>query len=146
MLIFCWGDSGAIWRGGNVRDREAEFVKSPDLLAYLRDLATHLALGSALPWESVNRSLESIQESLEARMEAYQQPGPEGTEAVREFMLESLELFLGAVDAVYDYLESKNTEYLSQAVVLAEEANDILSSIEYAVEQQRNWLSQFHSA
>mgnify|MGYP001251355335 CR=1 FL=1 len=133
-------------QGSGSRIAKRQRVKSLDLLNYLRDLAGHLALGSPLPWDSVNRSLESIQESLEGRIEAYHQPGPEGTEAVREFMLESLELFLSAVDAIYDFLESKNTEYLSQAVVLAEEANDILSSIEYAVEQQRNWLSQFHSA
>lgn len=137
---------GGVRPGLGLSGHEIQPMTQPDLLNYLRDLAGHLALGTALDWDSVNRSLESIQEALESRLEAYQEPGPEGTEAVREVMVESLELFLGAVDALYDFLESKHAEHLSRAVLQAEEANDILSAIEYAIEQNRDRLSPFHSA
>jgi hypothetical protein len=118
-------------------------AQTMDLLNYIRDLANHMALGTALPWDQVNESLETIQEHLEGMIKEYQQPAPDGAEVVQQFMLEAMELFLEAVDGLYEFLESKDRDRLSESVIKAEEANDILGCVEYALEQNKQYLNQF---
>lgn len=113
-----------------------------DLLDYLRDLADHLSRGTALNWREVEGTLNSLQDLFEGIAARYQDPAPSGAEVVRELMLESVDLFMLCLDGIYDYIETKNPAELRLAVARAEEASDLLCAVEYAVEQNKEWLHQ----
>ncbi len=114
-----------------------------DLLTFLRNLADHLALGTPLPMEEIRNSLNLVKNTLEQLYAQYEAPAPAGAEVIREFMLEALQLFYDAVEGIEAYVESGERDRLAESVLKAEEANDILSSIEYVIEQNKQWLSQF---
>ena len=114
-----------------------------DLLRFIRDLADHLAIGTELPWDEIRASLEMAKRNLTDLYAQYEQPAPEGAEVIREFMLEALQLFYSSIEAVESCLGQPDLELLARAVVSAEEANDILASIEYVIAQNQEWMSQF---
>ncbi|MEW6277934.1 MAG: hypothetical protein AB1758_04870 [Candidatus Eremiobacterota bacterium] len=116
-----------------------------DLLTFLRNLADHLALGTPLPMQEIQQSLDLVKQTLEQLYQQYEAPAPQGAEVIREFMLEALQLFYQAVEGIEDFVATGQRDSLAEAVLKAEEANDILSSIEYVIDQNKQWLSQFTS-
>ncbi|HXE72699.1 MAG TPA: hypothetical protein VNO81_08550 [Candidatus Nitrosotenuis sp.] len=121
----------------------AEATSQTDLLSFLRSLATHLSLGAELPRDEVRSTLDMVRQTLSDLYARYEPPAPEGAEVVREFMLEALELFYQSVEGILGFLEGGDPELLTQSVLQAEEASDILNSIEYVIQQNQEWMSQF---
>ena len=111
-----------------------------DLLNYLRDLAEHLARDKPLAWREGEASLSTVEGSLEGFKARYRQAAPAGAEAVQALVLEAVELFTHSLDGIYDFIETKDPASLRQAVAQAEEVDDILSAVEYAVEQNKQWI------
>ena len=118
-------------------------TNSSELVAFIRDLAEHLALGTELDLDEIGVALEGVQNLLVALHEQYEKPAPEGAEVIREFMLEAIGLVHGATEEIFNYFEDEDSQRLTQAVLLVEEGDDILSSIEYVIEQNQQWMSQF---
>ncbi|MBI3929471.1 MAG: hypothetical protein HY319_28255 [Armatimonadetes bacterium] len=115
----------------------------PNLLNFIRDLAQHLALGTELPVDEIADSLTGVQQTLSELYAQYEEPPPAGAEVIQEFMLEALQMFHQAIEELFAFFEDSDREHLTQAVLLAEEGDDILSSIEYVIEQKQQWMSQF---
>jgi hypothetical protein len=114
-----------------------------DLLTFLRNLADYLAAGVQFEGNEIENSLRAVTENVESIRAEYQNPSPPGTETIREFMLEALDLFENAIGEFFNFFEDGDVEHLRIGVMNAEEANDILSSIEYIIEQNKQWLSEF---
>jgi hypothetical protein len=114
-----------------------------DLLTFLRNLADYLAAGVQFEGSEIENSLRAVIENVESIRAEYQNPSPPGTETIREFMLEALDLFENAIGEFFNFFEDGDVEHLRIGVMNAEEANDILSSIEYIIEQNKQWLSEF---
>lgn len=116
---------------------------APDLLNFLRDLASHLALGTPLSLEAILPALGRVKEHLQELYAQYEAPAPEGAEVIRDYMLEALELFFGSIEEIEAFLEDADRDRLARAVVSAEEADDILGSLEYVIQQNQQWLSEY---
>lgn len=114
-----------------------------DLLDFLRNLASHLALGTTLDLDAILPALGRLKEHLQELYSQYEAPAPEGAEVIRDYMLEALELFFGSIEEIEGFLEDADRERLARAVVSAEEADDILGSIEYVIQQNQQWLSEY---
>ncbi|MDQ7823771.1 MAG: hypothetical protein RDV48_13315 [Candidatus Eremiobacteraeota bacterium] len=114
-----------------------------DLLTFLRNLADYLAAGVKFEGSEIENSLHAVIENVLSIRAEYQNPSPPGTETIREFMLEALDLFESAIGEFFTFFEDGDVEHLRIGVMNAEEANDILSSIEYIIEQNKQWLSEF---
>lgn len=108
---------------------------------YIRDLARHLALGTALDLDAIGDALESIQERTTALYAEYEKPPPAGAELIQEFMLEALQLIHQSVDEIFDFFDDGEQEHLTQAVLLVEEGDDVLTSIQYVIEQNQQEMS-----
>jgi hypothetical protein len=116
-----------------------------DLLGFLRNLADYLAAGVQFEGNEIENSLNAVIGNIESIRAEYRNPSPPGTETIREFMLEALDLFENAIGEFFNFFEDSDVEHLRVGVMNAEEANDILSSIEYIIEQNKQWLSEFVS-
>lgn len=114
-----------------------------DLLTFLRNLADYLAAGVQFEGNEIENSLNAVIENVATIRAEYQKPSPPGTETIREFMLEALDLFESSIGEFFSFFEDQDVEHLRMGVMNAEEANDILSSIEYIIEQNKQWLSEF---
>ena len=108
---------------------------------YIRDLARHLALGTELDLDAIGDALESIQERTTALYAEYEKPPPQGAELIQEFMLEALQLIHQSVDEIFDFFDDGDQEHLTQAVLLVEEGDDVLTSIQYVIEQNQQEMS-----
>lgn len=117
--------------------------ESSQLIAFIRDLAEHLALGTKLPMDEIAATLETIQATVADLYAHYEEPAPKGAEVIREFMLEALTLIHQATEELFTYFEDKDAAHLTQAVLMAEEGDDILTSIEYVISQNQQWMSQY---
>jgi len=126
-----------------VSERECCDVKS--LLDFFRETCRDLAQSEDPP-VYLDDSIEHLRSNLEAAYARYEGEAPEGAEAIREAMLESLDLFCSALDCLEQYLENPNAKLLTLAVENAEEASDILEQVEYIIEQSQQWLSQYSQA
>lgn len=113
------------------------------LLDFLRNLASHLALGTTLDLDVILPALARTKEHLQDLYAQYEAPAPEGAEVIRDYMLEALELFFGSIEEIEGFLEDADRDRLARAVVAAEEADDILGSIEYVIQQNQQWLSEY---
>lgn len=98
------------------------------MMEYLRQV---VALG--LP--ELACSIVDYRDQVEAHLEFYLQPVPEGSESIRALMVEALELLLEGLDlieaALYEEVE------LGSGLAQTQEAFDILASLEYECEQKR---------
>ncbi|HXE72808.1 MAG TPA: hypothetical protein VNO81_09110 [Candidatus Nitrosotenuis sp.] len=117
--------------------------ESPALLGFVRDTADRLALGLELPEEPLRQALDGLKETLAGYHARYQEPAPPGAESLQETMLEALELFYQSLEALEDYLATRDMDCLARAVVLAEEGDDLMLSLEDSIQQSHDWMSQF---
>lgn len=112
------------------------------LLEFVRETVEQLSLGEDLH-EDLPAMLEFLRGNLEETYARYEPPAPEGAEAIRDAMLESIDLFCNALDCLEQYGSRPNKNLLSLAVNAAEEANDLLDQVDYIIEQSQQWISQF---
>lgn len=109
---------------------------------YIRDLCQHLALGTELDLDAIAKALDTIQERTSVLYEEYEKPPPEGAELIQEFMLEALQLIHSAVDEIFDFFDDDDPEHLRQAVLKVEEGDDVLTTIQYVIEQNQQEMSR----
>ena len=64
---------------------------------------------------------------------------------MREMMMEALQLMFLGVDEFFNYLEDGVEERLQEGLALAEEGNDIMTSIKHTVENNQEWSSSSSS-
>ncbi len=79
--------------------------------------------------------VDRVRSHLESIAERYQEPAPEGGEEVRDLMRESIDLFFRALDCLDQYVDEENPKLLSLALESAQEGEDILESVQYAINQ-----------
>lgn len=77
---------------------------------------------------------------------AYDDPPPEGGEAIRELMLEALGLFDGALLEIAAFIDDADEERLRVAVRDAEEAHDVLLAVDDLVQTQKAIISEMVEA
>lgn len=115
---------------------------SNELLEWIRDLAAELATGDTALAPAVLDIMEEAYLDLQALGEKYQPPAPPGAEEIRECMLESVELYLRALDRIREVDHSGDSQGLREALDWAEEASDLLEQIDYLVEQSQTYQLQ----
>jgi len=112
------------------------------LLQFLRGFIKALRVGQHEDLDENLETLRMAQDHLALIYQEYEQEdAPEGAELLRELMMEALHLMFLGIEEVFHYLEDENEEHLSEAVALAEEGNDIMTSIKHAVENNQEWTS-----
>ena len=112
------------------------------LLEYLRDLAIKLKESSLQEIDQIAQTLQMAQDHLALIYEDYEkEEAPPGAEVLREMMMEALQLMFLGVDEFFNYLEDGVEERLQEGLALAEEGNDIMSSIKHTVENDHQWSS-----
>ena len=112
------------------------------LLDFVMETVHALSLGEGQR-EDIEASLDFMRETLEDTYARYEPPAPEGAEAIRELMLESIDLYCNALECLNLYLERANPKLLKTAISAAEEASDLLEQVDAIVEESQQWLSQF---
>jgi len=113
------------------------------LIGFLRNLVRFLDTGGPFFRVEIEETLRGLQENLVNVRAQYEAEGPEGTEAIRVCMLETLDLFYAAVDDVFAYLEDGARPHLTDLLEKAQEADDILGYIEYQIDQNKLWMSEY---
>jgi HEAT repeat protein len=113
------------------------------LVSFISNLAKFLGTGAPYFRDEIVESLSGIQENLAAVRANYEGDSPEGTESIQACMIETLDLFHAAVDDLLAFMDSGHRPRLREAVERAEEADDILSYIEYQIEQSKQWMSEY---
>lgn len=112
------------------------------LVGYVRDLCRHLALGTRLDVDEITDSLDALGERVTELYHDYDEnPAPVGAEAIREYIMEALQLIHDAIEDIYQVIEEEESGLLAEAVSKVEEADDIFASITYAIEQNQQNLS-----
>ncbi len=111
------------------------------LVAFVREAARRLAEGAAV--DDVRAPLLTMRQHLGGLCAAFEPPAPHGVEVVRDLLLESFGLFDGVLHRLQLHIDGLGENDLAALVAEAEEADDILSAVEYVVEQNQQWLSQF---
>jgi transcriptional regulator of heat shock response len=112
------------------------------LLAFLRDLARKLRDNSAENLDDTVETLQMAQDHLAIIYAEYEkEEAPPGAELLRELMMEALQLMFLGIDEFFHYLEDQDDARLTEGLSLAEEGNDIMSSIKHSVENNQEWTS-----
>lgn len=106
------------------------------LLAFVRQTADAWAQNQPVE-ETILEEFDRVRAQLEQIGSRYQPPAPPGGEEVRELMLESIQFFTRALDCLEQYLEEENPKLLKLAVDSAQEGEDVLESVQYAIEQSQ---------
>ena len=81
--------------------------------------------------------LDFLREHIEELYTRYEPEAPVGAEEIRELMLEALDRFSRALDNLELYADGGADELLDEAVELAQEGDDVLESVHYAIGQSQ---------
>ncbi len=115
---------------------------SSSLVTYIRDLCRHLAVGTELSIDDISDSLDALQDQVGLLYQQYEEnEAPEGAEAIRDYMMEALQLIHDAVEDIQQVFEEEDKSLLAEAISKIEEADDIFALITYAIEQNQQSLS-----
>lgn len=112
-----------------------------DLKQYIRSLGEHLMYEPEFDTDSLFRALDMVTEDIEEIRHQFSDEAPPGLEVVRDFMLESLELYRQSVDNMKIYVSSQDTDMLDEALSQSEEAENIIEAIDLVIQEHRNWLN-----
>ncbi len=117
-----------------------------NLLDLIYTLVERLMLTTEFDAQEISKTLEPIRVELESMRETYEEPAPEGTEALQELMLESIQLYDRALGEILAFLDDQDEDRLRQAVLMGEEASDILAAAEYVIQTNKHMLSEMVEA
>lgn len=117
-----------------------------NLLDLIYTLVERLMLTTEFDAQEIVKTLEPIRGELEGMRETYEEPAPEGTEALQELMLESIQLYDRSLSEIVGFLDDQDEDRLRQAVLMGEEASDILSAAEYVIQTNKHMLSEMVEA
>lgn len=108
----------------------------------IHGIVEQLMLNPDCDVEALQRDLDGVHTGLTAMMTHYEREVPSGAEAVRDLMVECLQLYLGAVAQITQFLDTYDDEQLQSAVSLADEASDVLSAVEDLIQTNKNLISE----
>lgn len=115
------------------------------LLEFLRGLAKKLKEEQLEDIDEAVETLQMAQDHLALIYQDYESEGaPPGAEMLRELMMEALQLMFLGIDEIFNYLESGDIARLEEGIVLAEEGDDIMTSIKHSVENDQEWSGSAH--
>ncbi|MHB2021256.1 MAG: hypothetical protein ACYCW6_30350, partial [Candidatus Xenobia bacterium] len=89
--------------------------------------------------------LESVRRELSNLHERYAEPAPAGAEATRDLLLEAVELYDKALSEIHAFLDDNDVAHLPNAVWLAEEAADVVLTVEDVVNTNKRMLADMVS-
>ena len=112
-----------------------------DLKEYIRALGDHLLCEPEFDNEKLYTALDSLQTDIKDIRNHFNTDAPPGLEVVRDFMLESLELYHQSIDDMKGYIDSRDRETLSLAVLKSEEAEDIIEAIDQVIQEHRDRIN-----
>ncbi len=118
-------------------------AKPLSLVDFLRNLAKFLETGAPYFREEIENGLRAVLDNIYNVAAGYQGEPPAGTETIQELMLESLQLLESGINDFFAFLEDGNVEHLHTGLAKAEEADDVLMSIEYLIEESKQWMSEY---
>lgn len=104
------------------------------LLDFVRTTAEHWACGGSAS-QAFETTMVSLRDNLDRLWERYQGPPPSGAEEVQDLMIDAIELFGRALDCLEQFCERANPNLLHLAVDSAQEGQDVLESVQYAIAQ-----------
>lgn len=96
--------------------------------------------GGASPDDDFLEGVDRVRSHLESIAERYQEPAPEGGEEVRDLMRESIDMFFRALDCLDQYVDEENPKLLALALESAQEGEDLLESVQYAIDQTQETM------
>ena len=115
------------------------------LLEFLRGLAKKLKENQLQDIDEAVETLQMAQDHLALIYQDYESEGaPPGAEMLRELMMEALQLMFLGIDEIFNYLESGDISRLEEGIALAEEGDDIMTSIKHSVENDQEWSGSAH--
>ena len=115
------------------------------LLEFLRGLAKKLKEDQLEEIDEAVETLQMAQDHLALIYQDYEAEGaPAGAEMLRELMMEALQLMFLGIDEIFNYLESGDLSRLEEGIALAEEGDDIMTSIKHSVENDQEWSGSAH--
>ena len=117
-----------------------------NLLDLIYTLVERLMLTTEFDSQEIVNTLEPVRGELESMRVIYEEPAPEGTEALQELMLESLQLYEKSLGEILGFLGDQDEDRLRQAVLMGEEASDILAAAEYVIQTNKHMLSEMVEA
>jgi hypothetical protein len=113
-----------------------------DLGAYIKSLGEHLLCEPVYNRDALDEALSTITGDIQDIRQNFNRQAPPGLESVQTFMLESLNLYMQSIDDMRNYMSSEDRDLLEQALVKAEEAEDIVVALEEVIQDRKDWLSQ----
>lgn len=119
--------------------RSPEIELHSQFSSYVKSIATGLERGS-LSCHNVIPSLESLQKDLDEIYRTYLSYSPEGTEALRNSMLEMLQRFRRGVSLMRDYAASEEKILLKEACELVEEGSEMLISLQLVLKESQEMI------
>lgn len=112
-----------------------------ELKEYIRALGDHLLCEPEFDNERLYTALDSLQMDIQEIRNHFNTDAPPGLEVVRDFMLESLELYHQSIDDMKVYIDSRDRDILSMAVLKSEEAEDIIEAIDQVIQEHRDRIN-----
>lgn len=107
--------------------------------SYIKSIATGLEDGS-LSRRNILPSLESLQKDLDEIHRAYMSYSPEGTESLRNSMVEMLQRFRQCVSLMKEYVTGGEKTLLREACGLAEEGAEMLISLQLVLKESQEMI------
>lgn len=124
------------------RQQEENGEMDIDLKSYIRSLGEHLLCEPAFDKDALKNTLDMVSRDVNEIRGSFSDEPPPGLEAVRDFMVGSLDLYLQSIEDMKKYMSSEERDYLEQAMMKVEEAEDIMSAIDQVIQEHRDWLSE----
>ena len=110
------------------------------LLQFLRGLVQKLRDGQVDDIDEAAETLKMAQDHLALIYADYEaEEAPAGAEMLRDLMMEALQLMFLGIDEIFNFLDGGDVSHLDEGVALAEEGNDIMTSIRHSVENDQQW-------
>lgn len=117
-----------------------------DLRTYIKSLGGHLLCEPEYNKSALSEALDMISSDIQDIRQNFTAEAPKGLEPVRDFMIESMDLYLKSVEDMRKYMNSDDREHIEEAMMKAEEAEDIMGAIESVIQEQMDWISDMTQA
>lgn len=128
------------------RQQEQNVERDMDLRTYIRTLGDHLLSEPEFNKDALKNALDMVSADVEEIRRGFMDEAPAGLESVRDFMRESLDLYMQSIEDMKQYMTSEERDYLEQAMVKAEEAEDIMGAIDQVIQEHSDWLNEMTEA
>lgn len=121
-------------------------MEETSLMDFIHNLVEQLMLNTDYDDARLRQAVDGVRADLSSMAAQYDEPAPAGGEAVRELMLECLQLYDSALQRILVFLDDEDEDHLRAAVQESEEANDVLSAVEDMIQTNKNLISEMVEA